>query len=123
MSPLTAMSPCCTPPCSPPQGAHQFPEVLGRHGDVIVNVAGDFLRMGAQWGSDIVPGRAEQSRTELFRRVSPRGNGAFENKACSLCLLRPGKLAAKAVPTEATNPDVGHSEAGLMLNMTQPRVI
>lgn len=44
-------------PCSRWPGTHQPPEALGGHGDVVVNVAGNLLRMGAQGGCNVVPGK------------------------------------------------------------------
>lgn len=40
-----------------PAGTHQSPEVLGGHGDVVVHVAGDLLRVGAQGCRHVVPGK------------------------------------------------------------------
>lgn len=40
-----------------PVGTHQSPEVLGGHGDVVINVAGHLLRVGAQGRCHVVPAK------------------------------------------------------------------
>jgi len=42
-------------PC--PLTTHHSPEVLCWHGDVIINIAGHFLGVGAKRGSNIMPRR------------------------------------------------------------------
>ena len=40
-----------------PAGTHQSPEVLGGLGDVVINVAGHLLRVGAQGRRHVVPAK------------------------------------------------------------------
>ena len=45
--------------------AHQPPEVLGGHGDVVVDVAGHLLGVRAQGGRDVVPGKPNSAAEGL----------------------------------------------------------